>query len=802
MSWKGFALSLVALVLVAAPLRAEDERNEPAFKKYEKKVVKLADEIQDKVAAMRGLKFQAPVPKGVATEAELKKALVDDFEKPENKKEAEKEEKVARAFGLIPKDFDLRHEMRDLLADQIAGFYDPEAKRLRLVRKTGGAEMTEQMQEINDKMVMAHELEHALQDQNFDLKRWEAILEGHTDRTQAFRCVFEGEATIVGFKFMFEEMGMAAPDMKTIWNMNKQAAGMDPAAAKAKEKMDKLPAYLTRNLLMAYEDGSIFVEAVFDKGGWEAVSKLFQDPPASTAQILHPKKYFDKVEPREIAMPSISKLLKGTEIDQSTMGEANMRLVLEGRGCKKKQARTIASSWAGDRYQVFTAADGKTICLVWLTTWEDEAGAAAFHDAMKAGLEKAGEANTLERRATEVLLVQCSDKTLRDKVTPKAWLSAFSTEHVKPFPSMLEKPPVKDFTEADPNSGLGVADPGKGTAGAAAGAAALGEAFRDDELGFTFRLPAGWKSDKDPIERVKDFSRGYFKGKTSAEIRALDLPMPWDKESLTTQFQQLLKQAAKDFKKGNERELTVGGHEAYEVEFEGVMPNSTDTREARAIAVERDSMTLVIIVSAKKGELKEAIPGFEAMLGSFRFVPARLPKETTFTAKSGASLSTSSDFSVKDEDKKGWLLATKDGGATTRLLLGTKPFANDIERDLKEAEKLRADSLKGYKSLGTATFSHEALGMVYTSDYELEVEGVAKRVHELAALVDGKRVVLTCTCAPEAFERWKPAFERAVWTLKLTGGGKATEPTKPVEPTKPTEPKKAEPKKPDADEPF
>ncbi|MEZ0228559.1 MAG: hypothetical protein ACAI25_08025, partial [Planctomycetota bacterium] len=576
------ALSLAVLVL-AVPARADDERNDPAFKAYEKKTVKLADDIQDKVAAMRGLKWLAPVPKGVATEAELKKALVEEFEKPENVKLAETEARVAKAFGLIPKDFEYLREMRDLLADQIAGFYDPEAKRLRLVKK-GAGEAGEQAQEMNDKMVMAHELQHALQDQNFDLKRWEAILDGHTDRTQAFRCVFEGEATIVGFKFLFEQMGAPCPDMKTLWKMNNQMAGMDPAAAKAKEKMDKLPPYLTRNLLMAYEDGSIFVEAVFDKGGWEAVSKLFQDPPSSTAQILHPKKFFDKVEPREISMPGLAKLFKGTALDASTMGEANVRLILEGRGVKKKAAKTIAGGWAGDRYQMFLAKDGKTECLVWLTTWESEEQATAFHDAMKSGLEAAKESFYLVRRATEVLLVQSTDQDLRDKVAAKAWQSVFDTAHLKPFPAMFDKPSVKDFTDADPNSGLSVADPGK------AAAAGLGEIFKDDELGFAFRLPTGWKSEKEPIDRIRDFSRGYFKGTKSAEMRALDLPMPWDKESLTQQMEQLLKRAAKDFKKGKDRELKVGGHEAYEVEFEGVMPDgSNEAREARALAVERDS---------------------------------------------------------------------------------------------------------------------------------------------------------------------------------------------------------------------
>ncbi len=762
-----FAVSLALLVAFAAGVRAgdEDERNTPAFKAYEKKLIKKADEIQEWVAKTRGEKYQAPVPKGVATESELKKALIEDFDKPENVKQAETEGQVARAFGLIPKDFDYRKEMRDLLADQIAGFYDPEAKRLRLVRKSMTAQFGEQAEEMNDNMVMAHELGHALQDQNFDLKRWEAILDGHNDREQALKCVVEGEATIIGFRYMFEQMGMPLPDMKTIWQMNNSMSGMDPNAAKQKEKMDALPAYLTRNLLMSYEEGSEFVEAVYNKGGWDAVSQLFREPPSSTAQVLHHKKYFEHVEPREISMPSVSKALKGTEIDQSTMGEANVRLILEGRGQKKKAARTIAAGWAGDRYQLYTTAEKKAV-LVWLTTWEDEAKAQAFEEAYRAGLEKARPSSfSLERRGTEVLLVDSDDKDAREKAAPLAWLSAFDTGHMKPFPSMLEKPPLKDFTEADPNAGLAVAS-----------SVTLGPPIHDDELGFAWRLPSGWAKGDETIQQLKDFSRGYWKSK-GAEVRIIDLPMPFDKDNLTQQFESFVRKGTKEFKEIKNVERQLSGRDAFEIEFEGIIPDGSDEkREARAIAVERDAMTMVIIISAKKGDLKAEIPGFDAAMGSFRWVPGKLAKEKTFDL-GFASFAASTDFAGDST-----LLTSKDGQATIRLISGA-PLGGDIEKDRNEAERMRSANLKGYHSLGTSTFSHETLGTVYASDYEIETDGGKRRVHELAALVDGKRVVLTGSCAPEAYERWRPSFERAAWTLKLQAA--APKPEKKPENKKP-----------------
>ncbi len=772
----------IALFSGVLPARAGDDKDDLAFKKYEMKVVKLADEIQEKVAAMRGLKYQAPVPKAVATEEEVKKALLAEFEKPENRKDMDTKGRMAKAFGFIPKDFDYSKEMRELLDDQIAGFYDPEAKRLRLVKKDMGLGDSEQeMMEVN---TMAHELEHALQDQNFDLKRWDAILGEHTDRSQAFRCVVEGEATSVGFKFQFEKMGMPYPGMKQLMSLEKMAKDMpglgggNKKIAEMQKKLESLPPYLVANLGTAYEEGAIFVEAVFDKGGWNAVSELFHDPPASTAQILHPKKFFEHVEPREISMPSLHKIFDATLVDENTQGEFNVRVLLETLGAKKKAARTIASGWAGDRYNLFEK--NGTLVLAWLTTWEDETKAQAFEEAYRAALEKQGNPFSLERRATEVLLVQAADKEIRGKVAEKAWLSAFDTGHIKPFPSMRTKPPASDFTNPEMANAFG-----------SSGTAALGETVKEEELGLSLRLPQGYAKGDETIQQIKDFSKGYWKGKT-AELRLIDLPMPFDKETLLTQFEQFVKKGTKDFKKSKDTALTVGGHDAFQLDFEGVVPDGTEERrEARAVAVERDGMTLVYIVTAKKGGLASELPSFDASVGSLRFVPGKLPKETTLS-RGDLSFTTSQEFEQGSSDADGPAeFGTKDGAASMKLIVA-RARHSDIDQDRKETDAARARSLPGYRSLGTSTFQHDALGMVYTSDYEVDAKSGHKRVHELVALSGDKRIQLTCTTTPDAYDKWRPAFERAVWTLKVKGG------------TPPAPEKKKPEKKPaaDNDEPF
>src|SRR2546429_9985370 len=111
---------------------------------------------------------------------------------------------------------------------------------------------------------------------------------------------------------------------------------------------------------------------------------MIRRPPRSTLfpyttlfrSILHPDLYFDRKEPLEVRLPDIAKAIDAKEIDGSTLGEYEVRLLLEAQGAKKG-VKKIAAGWRGDRYQAIELPGGE-IALAWLTTWTDAAAAKAF----------------------------------------------------------------------------------------------------------------------------------------------------------------------------------------------------------------------------------------------------------------------------------------------------------------------------------------------------------------------------------------------------------------------------------------
>ena len=70
------------------------------------------------------------------------------------------EELTLKKFGLVPQDFDLAKNTVDLLTEQAAAFYDYDQKKLFI---------TETTPSDTQEPVLAHELSHALADQNFNL---------------------------------------------------------------------------------------------------------------------------------------------------------------------------------------------------------------------------------------------------------------------------------------------------------------------------------------------------------------------------------------------------------------------------------------------------------------------------------------------------------------------------------------------------------------------------------------------------------------------------------------------------------
>src|SRR5262249_52032027 len=129
-------------------------------------------------------------------------------------------ESAAEAFalerwGMIPPGTDYQAMIVDLLTEQIAGYYDTDTKKLTISRSAGEDPAWAEM-------VLAHELEHGLQDQAFDLHRFEDLPPSEGDAATARRALVEGD----GIAVMIEVM-VARNRAKVDWANPELAAAID-----------------------------------------------------------------------------------------------------------------------------------------------------------------------------------------------------------------------------------------------------------------------------------------------------------------------------------------------------------------------------------------------------------------------------------------------------------------------------------------------------------------------------------------------------------------------------------------------
>src|ERR1035438_8976271 len=131
--------------------------------------------ITAELTAISGMKLRHAVPCAYITKEQINQFLnrrVKEVATPEDERA---EELTLKKFGLVPQDFDLAKNEVDLLTEQAAAFYDYNRKKLFITDSTSSE---------SQETVLAHELSHALADQNFNLAKNEVDL--LTEQAAAF----------------------------------------------------------------------------------------------------------------------------------------------------------------------------------------------------------------------------------------------------------------------------------------------------------------------------------------------------------------------------------------------------------------------------------------------------------------------------------------------------------------------------------------------------------------------------------------------------------------------------------------
>jgi hypothetical protein len=381
-----------------APEVKKPETPEERKARAEKALARV-DAIQPKLAKLRGLKFDQPVPTAYQTtddfRAFLKREIAKDLP-------AEKSKKLSAAFlhiGLLEKPIDLATAYEQTMSSQAAAYYDPAAKKFFMVMVPDNDVLLDTMS--------AHELVHGLQDQRFDLTKFMAPKPPlDDDALFARQFIVEGDATFSMFLFAAAEASgseavqamvmkvmrgqieqFAGMDLKAYGEMMKQQAAafkdMDADLKKSMEAMDQLPPMLVGPMLDSYMKGALVVLTAYEKGGWPMVDALYKTPPESSEQVLHPTtKLFPKRDkPKKVTLAK----LDGEVLTQNVLGELLWQIYF-GLWVPDKAAEA-SQGWGGDRYAVVTRADGTTLAFH-ATAWDTAEDAKQFAAAYEASLAK------------------------------------------------------------------------------------------------------------------------------------------------------------------------------------------------------------------------------------------------------------------------------------------------------------------------------------------------------------------------------------------------------------------------------
>jgi hypothetical protein len=382
-----------------------------------------AAKIEAGIQDIRQLRFKHPVPLVVKTQDQAETMMEADLMRDYTDDQIKADAAAGVLVGLYPAGIDLKAASLKLLKSQVAGFYDPHNKEMVLVE--GGADVgiwnsAEEFmiqRDVVGEMLLAHELTHALQDQNFDLESRMDMLKDDDDRGLALKTVAEGDATIAGFAYALGRMDDSAVDALAD-NLNQLPSAL---AAEA----PNTPEGLSVPMLFQYSEGVRFVGEAYRRGGWQAVDALYRNPPQSSHQILHPALYFDSTTPAlqpRIELAGYDKIMRGwKKADDDTYGELMLRVILERNLGKKSSEVELASRWAADRMIILQKGTGTSV--IWMIAFSDTQTATHFAAAYKGLLDRLPGESTPHRvdvRSKAVLVVIGQDTNF-ETLLPSIW---------------------------------------------------------------------------------------------------------------------------------------------------------------------------------------------------------------------------------------------------------------------------------------------------------------------------------------------------------------------------------------------
>ncbi len=324
------------------------------------------DAVLQQMSELTGLPIKGTLNKQVVSRAEVQKYITDNLHDEMTPAEIHAQESLVRAFGLVPRDFNLEQFLIKFYTEQAAGFYDPKRKTMFIADWVPP--------EIQG-MTLSHELTHALQDQNFDLDAYMHGARSDDDASAARQAVVEGYATAA-----MMQQALGGTELAQLPSLGPLLETLTSSQLESSPELSNAPKFFRTAALFPYVQGMGFIQAGLQQGGWKGLNAAFERPPETTREIFHPEVYFDHqaLASVELSRPPALDGVRGLRfLTGNSLGELGYYSILD-QLISEDEAKTLGPAWLADRYLLYEQSSGNEYTVVARTKWATAEQAQAF----------------------------------------------------------------------------------------------------------------------------------------------------------------------------------------------------------------------------------------------------------------------------------------------------------------------------------------------------------------------------------------------------------------------------------------
>lgn len=342
--------------------------------------------------------------------------------------------------GFFTRDLDLRSTLAQTYASHGA-YYSIQMRNITVVGQAS-------------EEALIHEYVHALQDQHFDLQKYQAL--GTSDSRLARQAVVEGDAVLAAGRFSLEKQG------KTLAKIDVDAMQKQWVTFSETLLDDaKVPLYFAAYTSFTYAYGLAYVgnnllgpgaspeAASLAQGSFQREDLLFSTrPPTSTAEVLGEGDALSSASGVGLGASSLGAAVETTGWDR--LGEWLSYLLF--RPALGPSARAVASGWKDDALYSVRDQDTGNAAILWISEWDTESAAADAEKALRfihygplaigAQTEPLaatdGEIAWIERRKTKLVLIK---NISRDRVETLATAAFGPAARIGSVPLRVVIPP-------------------------------------------------------------------------------------------------------------------------------------------------------------------------------------------------------------------------------------------------------------------------------------------------------------------------------------------------------------------------